>query len=332
MNICTRLHENIVQHLTPGYVNRRRKVARINHHTQFSMRIYKYAYRAALYWFVVFLRTIALCLPLSAGIVIGGAIGLLAYFLVPRYKRIAFKNLAQSFPEKPHREISSLTKQVFINQGKNLFELLNFHRLNREKIKEIIEFRGMENFKKAFSCGKGVLILSAHLGNWELTGAGLSMSGVPLNVVARKVYIEQLDRVLRRIRESVGMRSISRGEQGSAKEILRALKKNEALAVLIDQNTKAIPGVYVNFFGKKAYTPSGLAILALRTGASVVPVFIYRRKDNSCLIEADEPIKPERTGDDERDIVLNTQRFTAIIEEKIRQHPEQWVWFHERWD
>jgi len=269
---------------------------------------------------------------LSAGLKLGGAVGLAAYFLVPRYKRIAFKNLAQSFPGKPHKEIRSLTKQVFINQGKNLFELLNFHRLNRENITKIVEFRGIENFKKAFSYGKGVLIFSAHLGNWELIGAGLSLIGFPINGITRKVYIEQLERLLWRLRESVGMKSISRGETDSAKGILRVLKNNEALAVLIDQNTKAIPGVYVNFFGRRAYTPSGLAALAIRTGASVAPVFMYRREDNKCVVEADEPIKPEMTGDDEKDIAVNTQRFTDIIEEKIRRHPEQWVWFHERWD
>ncbi len=151
-------------------------------------------------------------------------------------------------------------------------------------------------------------------------------------MLSQEEFIEELERIIYRIRTSKGMKVITRGERESSYSIVRALHKNQAIGILIDQNTKAVPGVYVNFFGRKAWTPSGLATLAIKTGASVVPGFIIRQKNDKHVIEILEPVKIITTGDLSKDIERNTQIFNNIIESYIRKYPEQWVWFHERWD
>jgi len=288
--------------------------------------------RKILYFLVVVLRFLTFFIPFRLGQKIGSFLGYLSYFVVKKYRNTAIENIKTCFPEMKDSEVCSLTKRVFINQGKNFFEVLMFHRLNKKNVEKIVSFEGRSNLEKAFSFNKGVLILAAHFGNWELLGASLSIFGFPINVIARRVYIEGLERIITKIRMSKGMKVITRGERDSSYGIVRALHKNQAIGILIDQNTKSVPGVYVNFFGKKAYTPSGLAVLAIKTGAVVVPGFIIRQKNDTHRIEISEPVEIIKTGDISKDIEKNTQIFNDIIESYVRKYPEQWVWFHKRWD
>lgn len=262
----------------------------------------------------------------------GGILGGFGYYLIKRYSRVAEENLKKCFPEKSANEIRSLTKKVFINQGKNFFEFLTLSKLNKENISTVVKFKGRENFENSFSRRKGVLMIASHFSNWELLGVAISFQGFPLNVIARKLYLEELDDILINSRESMGMKIIKRGEGNSSIGIIRALKKNQCLAMLVDQNIKDIPNVYVDFFGKKTCTPSGLAALALKTGAPVVSGMIIREKDDTFTVEISKPVELIHTGDENADIGKNTQVFTGIIESYIRKYPEQWVWFHKRWD
>ena len=268
----------------------------------------------------------------SFGQKLGTILGYIAYYLLPKYRQIVQNNLAYIFPDRHIHDRMKLARQVFVNQGKSFFELLFFPKLNQDNIKRLVQFKGKENIERGLSRGKGVLILSAHFGNWELLGATLSLAGFPINVIARKVYIEDVDRLLVYLREAKGMKVISRGERESAKYILKALRRNEAIGILIDQNTKSVPGINVDFLGKPAYTPMGLAVIAMKSSAAVVPGFIYRKSNGTHQVELCPPVELVYTGNYSEDVKQNTYIFNQIIGSYIKRYPEQWVWFHKRWE
>jgi KDO2-lipid IV(A) lauroyltransferase len=160
-------------------------------------------------------------------------------------------------------------------------------------------------------------------------GASLAFWGYPINVIARKIYLEYWNTMMVSHREKVGMKVILRSDESSARDIMKALKKNELIGILIDQDTK-VTGVFVDFFGRKAYTPSGFAAIALRSGAAVVGGFMIR-SGNRHVLRVTKPLELEHTGDKQKDVFVNTQLFTKMLEDIIREYPEQWVWMHSRW-
>lgn len=260
---------------------------------------------------------------------IGGFVGRLVSLLPLPARSMANRNIHRAFPGILRTKRKSIVRNSFANQGRNLFELFTFDHLTRSIVDELVEFEGRECLERAFKKGNGVLILGAHFGNWELMGASLSLWGYPVNVIARKIYIEGINNLLVRLRNNSGVRVILRSEEGSAKKILRALKKNEIIGIIIDQDAH-VPGVMTTFFGYPAYTPLGLAALALKSRAAVVSGFI-RRDNGRHVLQIRGPIDMIRTGDHQRDIVKNTQLFTDVIEEYVRRFPDQWVWMHDRW-
>jgi KDO2-lipid IV(A) lauroyltransferase len=169
--------------------------------------------------------------------------------------------------------------------------------------------------------------LTAHFDNWELLGASLALNGYPLNVVAREVRSEKLQQLVKAHREAVGMKVIYRG--ASLKSGLRCLKRNEILAILADVDTKS-DGVFVDFFGRLAYTPIGPVAIALKTQALIVPAFIIRQPDDSHRVVIEKPLKLQITGQKNIDIQVNTQLFTKVIESYVRRYPTQWIWMHPR--
>lgn len=271
-----------------------------------------------------------LILPYKLAVKFGGLLGFAAYYLIKDAREITFNNLRLCFSEKNDDEIRKISKEVFVNQGKNLFELFSFPKITKEKLLEMVKIRNKEGMTKALSFGKGVLIASAHCGNWEIMGSCLSQSGFPINVIAKRIYIEGLNNMLVNFRESKGEKVILRSDKSSAKEMLRSLRNNEAIGMLIDQDTE-VAGCFVDFFSRPAWTPSGLATLALRTGASVV-IALDVRLDNDrheCVITG--PLELTKTDDNDKDVLNNTQYITKLIENHIRKYPSQWVWMHKRW-
>ena len=277
----------------------------------------------------LFSKTVLL-LPYRICVKIGSFLGLLGYYAAGSARRTALEGIRKAFPEKTAAEASTIVKEVFVNQGKNIFELFSFPKMSKQDISAKVKIYGGDNFKKAFEAGKGVLIASAHCGNWEIMGAALACAGFPINVIARRIYIEGLNSMLVGLRVSKGVKVILRSGQESAKEILRSLRHNEAIGILIDQDTK-VPGVFVDFFGRKAWTPSGLATLSVRTGAKVVLALDVRNSDDSHEVVLTGPFDFNLTGDNDKDVVTVTQLITAKTEEHIRKYPSQWVWMHERW-
>jgi len=267
-------------------------------------------------------------LPLSAGRKIGSFLGRLASFFAPTEVNIARENLAKAgFGDRA----DEIIVDMFRHFGISLFEVVSFRRIAAE-IDRHVRIEGLDNLKKAADKGKGVIWITGHIGNFELMALAIHAKGYETNVIAREMHNEWLSKMSVDFRKSLGVKTIIRGSFSSGKELLRVFKKGELLGLLIDQDSRHIPGVFVDFLGEKANTPSGAAELALRFGVPVISGFINREKDGTHVLRIYPEFETVRTGDEAADVVANTQVYTRKIEEHILSiHPEQWSWFHRRW-
>lgn len=270
-------------------------------------------------------------LPWGFGIWIGGQLGRLSFYLLSREKRIATTNIAFALGnEKTSGELEKVVQSSFENLGKGVIEILKMSRLRRGELDALVYLEGEEHLKRAYGEGRGVILITGHIGNWEMMAAILARRGYPLHVIAAPLYDPRIDDWISRSRNAFNIQTISRGAPSSSKKIISVLRKKEVLGLLIDQDTK-VDGVFVEFFNRKAYTPSGAASLALRSDAAVLPCFIVRLPGNKHRITIQEPIRLIFSGDHGKDLVLNTALFTRAIEDCVRRYPEQWVWMHRRW-
>lgn len=260
-----------------------------------------------------------------------GFLGSVAYHFVSeaREQTIAHLGLAYS-GEKTIKQIMALSKQVFKMLGKNGGEILramNVHTI--ADLDKILITHGIENFEAATSKGKGVIFLTCHLGAFDLQITNMSLRGLKPNIIGTALKDERLNEMLVQYRNAHGAIAIERGKE--TLRLIKALKTGGSIAILIDQDTN-VKSCFVDFFGMKAATPVGAAILALKTGAAVVPTYIYLADDDGMQHMHVLPEIPlVNTGEEEKDVVTNTQNYTRFIEEQIRKHPTQWVWMHERW-
>lgn len=256
-------------------------------------------------------------------------LALIAFYLAAKERKKTIRHLSLVYGGiKSEKEIKLMARKVFKNLGRNATDAIRLPVVMRNGIESIVKAQGMEHMDAALARGKGVVALTAHLGNWELLGAWLASEGYPLNVVGAPVYDPRLDKMLVLGRNTAGYKNIARGK--ATREILRALRKGEVVGILIDQDTR-VDGVFAEFFGKKAHTPTGPIVLAQKTGAAIVPIFIHICDDNIHLIECGEEIKLESTDDHDRDMLVNAQKYNDVYEKVIRRYPTQWVWMHERW-
>ncbi|MEI6634534.1 MAG: lysophospholipid acyltransferase family protein [Chlamydiota bacterium] len=255
--------------------------------------------------------------------------GWCAYSLLRRERRKALDNLALAYGgEKSARERTRIARAVFANMGRTMAELALSPRLDAARLHELVSMEGKEIVDRERKKGKGIIIITGHLGNWEFIPAYFVSVGLRGGVVARRVYYEKYERLLSRLRLSKGFRVFYRDE--SPREILKALKNNEVVGILADQDVRKLDGVFVEFFGRPAYTPTAPVLIAMKTGAPLIPARIVREGRKHRII-IDEPIPMRVTGDREADIVHNTQAWSRCIERYIREHPDQWVWMHRRW-
>jgi KDO2-lipid IV(A) lauroyltransferase len=269
-------------------------------------------------------------IPLSWRIFFFEGLGRLFYLLDDRHRRIARRNLALAFPEKDPREREQIVRLAFRHLGRVAAEVFFIPRLGERNVQRHVFFEGMENFRRAQEKGRGVIFLTAHFGNWEWMAAAFPLfSQHPCHVVFRPLDSPFLDRMVERVRTSTGNGTIPK--QKAMGQILRLLKEGKTVGILLDQNMAWQEGVFVDFFGELACTNTGVALLALKTGAAVLPVFNIREEDGRyrAVIEPEVPLI--RTGDKKSDVLQNTQLFTRIIEGYIRNHPNQWLWVHQRW-
>jgi len=270
-----------------------------------------------------------LLLPRKTALNLGVLLADLLFWFPSSDKAKALENLSIAFgEEKSYTEILKICHNCFRNLGKVLMECLQFPRLTSENLGRLVTFEGRQNIDNALKMGRGVILLTAHFNNWELLAASLSLSGYEVSYIVRAVRSPRLDALVNENRESMGWTPIPRGP--SIKSALKCLRRNEILGIALDIDTK-VDGVFVDFFGRSAFTPRGPVSIALRTGAVLVPAFIIRQKDDTHKIVAEKALDLKITGDSEEDIRLNTARFTKIIESYIRKYPEQWIWMHQRW-
>jgi len=266
--------------------------------------------------------------PLSRAL--GISIAQAFYLLHFRLRRVGMRNLAMVFPEKTPAERRRILRGEFTSLGRQLAEMSQFPRYTKENIDDIVVYDGLANYERAYARGKGVLFLTAHFGGWELSAFAHSLHGHWLHVVMRPMDNPYLDRLLQSYRSMHGNKVVDKDD--FVRGLLAAMKAGETVGILMDTNMTPPQGVFVDFFGIPACTASGLARIALRTDAAVVPGFTIWDKDlGKYRLRFDPALKLVRTGNLEADIIANTQMFTKVIEDYVRKYPEQWLWVHRRW-
>ena len=270
----------------------------------------------------------ALPRPLSRAFAIG--LAQMVYLLHPRLRGVGMRNLEMAFPEKTEAERTRILRGEFTSLGRQLAEVCQFPRYTRDNIEQVVVYDGLENYERAHARGKGLLFLTAHLGAWELSAFAHSLHGHWLHVVMRPMDNAYLDRLLQGYRMMHGNKVVDKDD--FVRGLLAAMKAGEDVGILMDTNMTPPQGIFVDFFGIPACTASGLARIALRTDAAVVPGFtIWDEKLGKYRLRFEPALELIRTGDQEADVAANTQRFTKAIEDYVRQYPEQWLWVHRRW-
>jgi KDO2-lipid IV(A) lauroyltransferase len=281
----------------------------------------------ALVWCVV--KTIGL-LPRPIARAFGIAVGQLVYLLHAKLRRVGLRNLALAFPDMADARRKKILRGVFTSLGRQLAEICLFPRFTRNNVSDVVIYDGFENFDRAFARGKGVLFLTAHLGGWELSAFAHSLYGHPLSFLMRSLDNPYLDRMMREYRTLHGNQAIDKDDP--TRGLLRGMKEGKVVGFLMDTNMTPPQGIFVDYFGIPACTASGLARIALRTDAAVIPGFtIWDPRLRKYKLRFDPALTLIRTGDQEVDITANTQLFTKVIEDFVRRYPDQWLWVHRRW-
>jgi KDO2-lipid IV(A) lauroyltransferase len=255
---------------------------------------------------------------------LGAFYGRLLDLTIPRLREVAIRNLELAYPEKSPTERNAIADEVFRSIGRLLYAFARFPQINAQNISHWIRYDGLEHFTEAKKAGRGVLFATAHLGNWELSAFAHGLMTEPMHVVIRPLDNPQIDRLVEHRRQLSGNHLIEKWD--GARAMLRALKQNGAVGVLIDQNTSLQEGTFVDFFGTPACANTAFAKIAARTGAAVIPGFaLWSDLERRYVLRFYPPV--EMTGDAVRD----TKRLHAQLESVIREYPGQWLWIHRRW-
>ena len=294
------------------------------------MRPFKKIKRTAVY---LLIRLFVWCfntMPRKLAIYIGGWLGLAIWRLSLRDQHRAVRHLSLAYGDDlGHREKLAIGRGFFVNSGKNMADVLRFKKHYQSQILPLIEAEGMEHFEAAAKKGRGVFGVTGHIGNFELLAAFMQSSGYEVAVIGRELYDPRLDRLLIENREAVGLTNISTTD--SPKRILRWLKEGKMIGVLIDTDSHRIKGEFIPAFGRWSYTPMGQSILAVKTGAALVPAACLRTEDNRYKVIVCPEVQIEPSGDVYADARNATAACTLALEEIIREHLDQWPWQHNRW-
>ena len=282
------------------------------------------------YYFFRILIFLVSWIPIPIGQFLGKILGITFSMIPIQRNRISLDNIRHSFGDYMERyEIIKLYRQVLAHFGQMLFEMPHILRFKNENLYKYVSLEGEDNLLQALKKGKGVFILTGHFVNWELIAAAVALRFGQLAVVARPSNSPSLNRLIYELRSRFGTEIIPK--QNGMRKIFSSLKKNKLIAILLDQNVDWYQGVFVKFLGRWACVNKGLALMALRTGSPVIPVFPVKQEDGRYKIIIGEEVSLIRTGDITRDVEENTALFTKIIEKQVREHPDHWFWFHRRW-
>ena len=276
--------------------------------------------------FLGFLRI----LPYGVARPIAEWIGVACGGLIKNWPLVAEDNLRAALPELSALAKEQIIQDVFRNLGRVALALAKAPDWSDRNVREHVDFVGLEHFREGEARGRGVMLLTAHLGNWELGALAHGAVVGPIDVMVRPIENPMVDRLVEQRREARGNRVIRK--RNAAREVLAALQRNGTVGILADQNTLPEEAVFVDFFGRPASANRGFARLALHSDAAVVPAFAWwDYESRRYLIEYGPAIELIRTGDTDADVIANTQRFQTVLEECIRRHPDQWLWIHRRW-
>ncbi len=289
----------------------------------------KYRFRRRLlYTLFVLIDKVFLLVPYRLALKFGKFSGKLIYIMLGKQRRLTKKHLRMAFANgKTEREVSKIARSVFINIGMSVAEILSLPKI-KDKLDSIIQIEGLDRIDKALSLKRGLVVISGHFGNWELIPIIFAHKGYTSNVIARPIYYEKYNEWVTFMRNSMGVNIIYRTE--SPKKVLKLLRNNEMIGVMPDQDIDSIEGVFVDFFGRKTYTPTAPVKLAMAAGCPIVTMFIVR-SGLKHTVYIDEPILIEKEADKEAAVKKYTQTWSNISEKRIRQHPDHWVWMHRRW-
>jgi len=257
-------------------------------------------------------------------------LGWLAFYVVKEERRKTIQNLTIAYgTEKSKEEIYQMAKEVFINLGRSAAEAaIKLKLTDKEKYFSNVEVVGMEHAQEALKRGKGVINVVPHIGCWEAASKAYTLLGFPAGAVAKPLKNEMLNNWVMKNRQINGFKIFPRGT--TYKTLLLHLKDNNSLGMLNDQDT-SVKGVFVDFYGKPAYTSIGTAMLALDSDASVFVASYVRTKGNKYKFIFDKPMEVIRTGDRKEELQLNSEQYLRAVEKQIKKYPTQWVWMHERW-
>ncbi|MBX2967600.1 MAG: lysophospholipid acyltransferase family protein [Cyclobacteriaceae bacterium] len=279
---------------------------------------------------VRFMIFISRLFPRKAWLAICGFLGGMAWLFARQSRKLTVRHLTMAYrKEKTEQEIRRMARQVFVMMGKNAGDIIRTFKIHSlEDFDKIRVVHGADIAAQAYAKGKGVIFLTAHLGAFEFVATELSFRGYKPLIIGTPLKDKRLTNLLWEQRNKLGASAIERGKE--TVRLIKNLKTGGTIAILIDQDTR-VKSVFVNFFGIPCATPIGATLLALKTGAAIVPVFYHLREDGMQEANFYPEVELTVTGDEETDMKVNTQRLSDVIEAEIRKHPGQWLWLHERW-
>lgn len=286
----------------------------------------RYALEAAVFGLLLWFARV---LPRRMMLGLGSLGGWLGYTLNRRHRSIGLENLRLAYDgQLDERAGRRLLLSCWRHFGRITMDTLGFPRFSAAERERLVQYEGLEHIRAAYARGKGVLLFSGHFGHWELTALMQGYLGMPLALVTRPLDNPRLETMLARLRGASGNRIVHKRK--AVREMIKALQEGIGVAIVIDQDARDT-GVFVPFFGRPASTTPTLALLALRTGATVIPTCSIPKPDGSYIVRYEGAIEIEPTGDRDADILRVTATCTAVIERWVREYPELWLWMHRRW-
>ena len=284
--------------------------------------------RRLFYTLLLFGDALFLLIPYAFAVELGKFIGFFGYLLGAKQRRLAKEHLNIAFgASKTDKEIEAIARSSFMNIGMGLMEFASLPKIGHD-LNGLVDVVGIKKIDDALKEGKGVIVVSAHLGNWEFIPMYFAGRGYPANVVARPIYYEKYDQWVMSIRNRMGVNVIYRTD--SPKLLIDVLRKNQLLGIVADQDIDSIEGVFVDFFEKKAYTPTAPVKLAMLAGCPIIPMFIVRSGKRH-TIHVGDPIRIEKSMERDAAVSFYTQKWSDAVESYVRRYPDQWVWMHRRW-
>jgi Kdo2-lipid IVA lauroyltransferase/acyltransferase len=269
-------------------------------------------------------------LPASVAMASGRILGRLAYFFATNLRKTGLRNLELAFPEKSLEERRAILKGCFLNLGRVLGVFSQLSTRSADSLRDLIAPEGLNHLENAKAEGKGLILFTAHLGAWELTSFGLSLIGHPISFLVRRIDNPEVEKLVDDVRMRFGNQTMDK--LAAARSMVKILRSGQVLGLLLDLNTLDDEGIFVDFFGVPASTNFITAKLALRTGSAIMPVFApWDDRRKKFLLQVQPRVSTELTGDEDTDVRRLTEKLSLIIENEIRNYPDQWLWIHRRW-